>query len=367
MTARRVRTPLAFFQAFLLVTAAVHAQEAPAPISASMPEKDLAAALDRWIAPQAAAGAFAGVVLVARDGTVVFERGYGPADRERQHPISPDLRFNLASIGKAFTKVAIGQLVQQGKLRFTDTVGMVLPDYPNKEAHVATVAQLLNHTGGVANFFGPDFDAAPKDRFQSNADYFAFVAPKPLTFPPGTRNQYCNGCYIVLGEIVAKIAGMPYERYIHEHVFAPAAMKTAGFMTYGAPQTALPYTRQRGDGTTPVSAIGMHGNRGSAAGGSFARAADLLAFDLAVRREQLLGTVLTDWFYGNLDESAATAALSDPKAAGSAHLRGIGIAGGAPGANVVLEAGPTWTVIVAGNLDPPNAGRLASAVRRALR
>jgi D-alanyl-D-alanine carboxypeptidase len=345
----------------------VEAQDSTAPIAPSMAGDALAKALDGWIAPQAAAGSFAGVVLVAKDGRPQFEAAYGLADRQRQTRITSDLRFNLASIGKAFTKVGIGQLVQQGKLRFTDTVGALLPGYPNTDAHAATVEQLLNHTGGIADFFGRDFDATPKDRFRSNADYFAFVAPRPLTFPPGSRNQYCNGCYVVLGEIIARISGLPYERYVEEHVFKAAGMTTAGFVSYGDPATALPYTRQRGDGTTPESAIGLHGVRGSAAGGAFARAADLLAFDQAVRGERLLNSTLTDWFYGNIDEAGVVAALKEQSPAQGSALRGIGIAGGAPGANAMLEAGPTWTVVVVGNLDPPNAGRLATAIRRALR
>lgn len=364
----KTRLTLVLLLTATLVAAAPAQQDAAAPLSPAMSDAELANALDGWIAPQAADGSFAGVVLVARDGKPLFERAYGLAVRERRTPFSTDLRFNLASIGKAFTKVAIGQLVQQGKLRFSDTIGQVLPDYPNRDGRAATVEQLLNHTGGIANFFGTDFDATPKDRFRSNADYFAFVAPRPLTFPPGSRNQYCNGCYIVLGEIIATLTRLPYERYIEAQVFTPAGMTTAGFVSYGDAATALPYTRQRGDGTTPASAIGMHGNRGSAAGGVFARAADLLAFDLAVRRERLLNPVLTDWFYGNVDEAGVEAALKDKTPAqGSAMLRGIGIAGGAPGANAILEAGPTWTVIVGGNLDPPNAGRMASAIRRALR
>jgi D-alanyl-D-alanine carboxypeptidase len=351
--------------ALLLAGSTLLAQEAPAPVQASMTPAAFTAALDGWLGPQAASGAFAGVVVVARDGKVLFERAYGIADRERGTPMTTDLRFSVASIGKAFTKVAIGQLVQQGKLRFTDTIGRVLPDYPKPDARGATIAQLLDHTGGIVDFFGPEFDAAPKDRFRSNADYFAFVAPKPLLFPPGTRNQYCNGCYIVLGEVIAAIAGTPYERYIEDHVFAPAGMKTAGFLSVGDPAVARPYTRRRGDGVTPVVAVGMHGVRGSAAGGAFARPADLLAFDQAVRAERLLNPVLTDWYYDNVSEEEVPAALKAGRTSG--QLRGIGIAGGAPGMNAILEAGPVWTIAVAGNLDPPNAGRIASALRRALR
>jgi CubicO group peptidase (beta-lactamase class C family) len=198
--------------ALLLSGSVLLAQDAAAPVNASMSPAELTAALEGWLAPQASSGAFAGVVLVAKDGKVLFERAYGTADREHGTPMSADLRFSLASIGKAFTRVAVGQLVHAGKLRFTDTIGAVLPDYPNPEARDATVAQLLTHRGGIVDFFGPEFDRAPKEQFRSNRDYFDFVAPRPLLFPPGTRNQYCNGCYIVLGEIVAKVAGTPYER-----------------------------------------------------------------------------------------------------------------------------------------------------------
>ena len=92
--------------------------------------RQLGAYLDRL----ASTDEFAGVVLVARDGTPIFEKGYGPGDRNRHTRITPGLRFNIASIGKAFTKVAIGQLVVAGKLSRADTIGKLLPDYPNAAA-----------------------------------------------------------------------------------------------------------------------------------------------------------------------------------------------------------------------------------------
>src|ERR671913_378134 len=107
----------------------------PAPaINGSMSAEQLSTALDWYLAARTAAGEFAGVVLVAREGKVLFERGYGPADRKRNTPMQSTLRFNVASIGKGFTKVAVGQLVAQGKLALTDTIAMRLPDHPNKEA-----------------------------------------------------------------------------------------------------------------------------------------------------------------------------------------------------------------------------------------
>ena len=185
-----------------------------------------------------------------------------------------------------------------GKLKLTDTIGALLPDYPNAEAKPATVEQLLGFHVGVADFFGPDFEKADKNRFQSNHDYYAFVAPRPLTFAPGVRTEYCNGCFIVLGEIVARVSGLPYERYIQERVFAPAGMKTAGFLAYGDPEVAPAYTRPSPSAPW-ASADTAHGHRGSAAGGSYGTVRDLLAFDNAIRTHALLDAKMTAWFFDN--------------------------------------------------------------------
>jgi len=324
------------------------------PIDGRMSAGALASALDGYLSGLARSGDFAGVVIVAKDGQPVFQKAYGIADRERQTPMAADLRFNLASIGKAFTKTAIGQLIAAGKLKPADSIGALIPDYPNPEAKSATVDQLLNMRGGIADFFGDAFAAAPKDRFQSNHDYYAFVAPQPLTFAPGTRTQYCNGCYAVLGEIVARVSGAPYERYIEEHVFTPAGMKTAGFLAYGDANVAPPYTRPSPDAPW-APAIGMHGRHGSAAGGAFASAADLLAFDNAVRTRVLLDANTTAWFFENPADATRARAM-DP----------YGIAGGAPGANSSLESNGAWTVVTLGNLDPPNAVRVGETLAAAL-
>jgi CubicO group peptidase (beta-lactamase class C family) len=324
------------------------------PISATMSDTDLGAALDGYLANVARAGDFAGVVLVAREGRAIFEKPYGVADRERNVPMTAALRFNYASIGKAFTKTAIGQLFAAGKLKPSDTLGAILPDYPNPDARPATIDQLLHFRVGIADFFGEAFANADKSRFQSNHDYYGFVAPQPLTFPPGARTEYCNGCYIVLGEVIAKVSGVPYERYIQEHVFAPAGMQTAGFLAYGDPDVAAAYTRQ-GPGAPWTSGVGLHGRHGSAAGGSFGGVLDLLAFDNAIRTHVLLDAKTTAWFFENPSDASRPRAM-DP----------YGIAGGAQAANASLESNGVWTIVALGNLDPPNAVRVGTALARAL-
>lgn len=324
------------------------------PIDPGMREAELAAALDGYLSALARANDFAGVVLIAKDGRRLFERAYGIADWDRNTPMSADLRFNYASIGKAFTRAAVGQLIAAGKLKLTDTLGTIIPDYPNADAKPATVEQLLAFQVGIADFFGDAFARADKSRFQSNRDFYAFVSPKPLAFLPGERTLYCNGCYIVLGEIVAKVAGMPYERYVEERVFKRAGMKTAGFLTVADPNVAPGYTRA--SPSSPwTSAASLHPARGSAAGGSFGGVRDLLAFDTALRTHTFFDARTTAWFL-----------RSEEVTAGPRALARYSIGGGAPGANTSLESGGGWTIVTLGNLDPPNASRVGRALAAAL-
>ena len=150
------------------------------------------------------------------------------------------------------------------------------------------------------------------------------------------------------------MSGVPYERYIEEHVFAPAGMKSAGFLAFGDPRVAPGYTRRSPDRPW-TSALDLHGHHGSAAGGSYATVRDLLAFDAAIRTHVLFDAKMTAWFFEN------PADMSRPRA-----MDPYGIAGGAPGANASLESNGQWTIVTLGNLDPPNAVRLGEALVQAL-
>lgn len=339
----------------------------PIPLKPDMTAAEMTRTVDAYLEPLVRQDAFAGVVLIARDGVPLLQRAYGLADREAGVAASPDLRFNLGSVNKLFTRAAIGQLVAAGKLAMTDTVGALLADYPESPARRATVDQLLNHRGGIADFFGPAFVAAPKAGFRSNADYYRFVAAQPVRFEPGAREEYCNGCYIVLGAIVERVSGMPYETYMARHVFGPAGMTDAGWFLSDAlpPRVAKGYTRRTGPGLPdgPLHPnVAMHGAAGSAAGGGYATAADLLAFDSALRTGRLLDPQRTGWMLNG----AAGAGLATEGAAASRAGGAIGVAGGAPGINAGLESDGRWTIVVLANLDPPAATSVAQAIRTAL-
>lgn len=325
------------------------------PIHGRMPAPELARALDSYLSKLADDDSLAGVVLVAKDGKPLFEKAYGLADRSFKVPNIPAMRFNLGSINKSFTQVAIAQLVSAGKLSYGETLAKFVPDYPQEATRTATIEQLLGHTAGVSDFFGEEFARTSKDRFRSNADYFRFVSARPPLFTPGMRNQYCNGCYIVLGEIIERVSGLPYETYVARHVFEPAGMKVAGFLQTDAiePNVAEGYTRRTPDGRLRRS-IHMRGAAGSGAGGAYATAADLLAYDNALRERRLV------------DATGSARILRQPPTASGRLMGGYGIAGGAPGTNAVLDSDGVWTVVVLTNFDPPTGGNVGIAIMKAL-
>ncbi|HWI20437.1 MAG TPA: serine hydrolase domain-containing protein [Vicinamibacterales bacterium] len=310
----------------------------PVPVDPTLTPDEIDRRLRAYFSKLAADDVFSGVALVARNGVPVFMQAYGMSDREKKVSNTIRTRFNIGSINKMFTQLAVRQLTAEGKLAATDTLGKFFPDYPQAASRNATIDQLLNHRGGVADFFGSQFNSAPKDSFATNADYFSFVGSLPPTFAPGERNQYCNGCYIALGAIVEKVSGMPYEKYVAERIFGRAEMTSTGYPRTDRREAdmAIGYTRRGGDGTLRSNEA-MHGVTGSAAGGGYSTVLDLLTYVKAVKAGRLPG--------------------ASPD---------IGIAGGAPGTNAVVESRGEWTVIVLTNFDPPTGERLGVMLADAL-
>jgi CubicO group peptidase (beta-lactamase class C family) len=297
---------------------------APPPISASQSSAELEAALDAYNRPLVAEDRFSGVLLLAREGKAVFHKAYGLADRSTGLPNTIDTRFNLSSLNKLFTSAAMAGLKAAGRVKGDDTIGALLPDYPNPQARTATIDQLLNHRGGLSDFFGPEFEAMSPARFRSNADYFAFVAPRPILFEPGTQRRYCNGCYIVLGAVIARVSGMRYEQFMHENVFAPRGMTDTAWLQSDVPveRVAIGYSRRvPGHEGRLTANLFTRGASGSAAGGGFSTTSDLLKF----------------------------------VSASAGQMSAEAFAGGSPGSSTLVEGRGPGTAIVLTNLDPPAA------------
>ena len=319
-----------------------------APVSQPAPRvgisaEAMAAEIDKYVAPLAEAGAFSGAVLVARDGVPVFQKGYGLANREANVPNTPDTRLNVGSINKQFTRVALAQLAAAGKLTLDDAVEKHLPDYPNSEGRKTTIRQLVTHQGGVADWYDDvEFVRGPKANFRSNHDFYRIVSHKPLRFTPGSKTEYCNACFVVLGEIIERIAGMPYERFTQERVLTAAGMADSGFFQVDRPEPrmAIGYTRDGAQGLVPN--LTRRGAGGNAAGGAFVTPKDLLAFEQAIRGRRLLDEKWTAWFLDNRGQ--------------------IFFGGGGEGVSAALLGDGRWTVVAMANLDTPAGSSVAKAL-----
>src|SRR6266446_984118 len=277
-------------------------------------------------------GQFSGVVLVAQGGAPQFERAYGMADREAGRANDLETSFNLGSINKLFTGIAIRQLAAAGKLSIDSSLARAWPDYPNQDvARRVTVRQILEHRAGIqGNIF-----AAPPGKTRHDVvslqDYFELFKDQPLQFEPGSRQQYSNAGYIVLGLLIEKLSGENYYEYVRRHIYEPAGMSQTGSWRVDRwpANTAL----RRNTDFLP--------GKGSSAGGGYSTAHDLLRLLNALRAHKI---------------------PSAPEAGN------VGVAGGAPGLNAAVEGDLPggYDVIVLANLDPPAAERVSRLIRTAL-
>lgn len=250
---------------------------------------ELLSTIEKYLNQEASNDKFSGVVFIAKNDKPIFFNAYGMADKENKLPNKLQTKFNLGSINKNFTRVAIGQLVQQGKISFDDKLGKYLPDYPNKEAtEKVRIRHLVNMTSGIGDFFGTKFITTPKENFRTNSDFIPLFANNSLAFEPGTKEQYSNGGYVLLGAIIEKVSGQSYYDYVKESIFNVAGMtNTDSFETNKMPDnTAIGYTKSNLQSNW-MSNVKFRPFRGSAAGGGYSNAEDLLKYSIALKSRKL--------------------------------------------------------------------------------
>lgn len=286
--------------------------------------------LDAYLAKLVAADMLSGTVLVAKGDKPIFKRAYGLDNSKTPNGI--DTKFDLASLPKMFTSVAIAQLVQQGKLSYGDPIGKFLPDYPNKAAaEKVTLHHLLTHTSGLAEYSDKkEYRPARRagDKFKTLIDWFPFFANDALAFEPGAKSDYSNSNFIVLGVVLEKVTGQSYFDHVRGHIFKPSGMNS----------------------TT------LNVETGSSAGGGSSTAGDLLKFTVALRRHVLLSRKYTDI----ITTSKITTGEDEGYGYGFEvrHLNGrrvVGHSGGGEADNYLdMYLDDDYTVVV---LARPHAGR----------
>jgi CubicO group peptidase (beta-lactamase class C family) len=330
--------------------------------------------LDAYLEQAAASDAFSGAVLIAKNDRPIFEKAYGMANRSNSTPNKIDTKFDLGSMNKMFTSVAIAQLVESGKLSFTDTVAKLLPDYPNKVvAEKVSVHQLLTHTSGLGNYQNETY-IGNLNKMKAVADLLPLFANEPLAFEPGTKMVYSNSGFVVLGLIIEKVSGQNYFDYVKEHIFKPAGMVNTDSYEQSAnvANMAIGYMRMNDKGM-PDPSLPLRENtairpaKGSPAGGGYSTLGDMLRFSLALRGNKLLSKKYTDIVTTGKVEVAGP----DRKYAygfGDNVIDGkhiVGHNGGGPGVGANFDMFPEagYTTVILTNFSPPAMMPVVKKVR----
>ena len=299
---------------------------------------------------------FSGVVLLAKDGRPLFRQAYGAANRADAVANRPDTKFNLASMCKMFTALAVLRLVQAGRLRLEDRLISHLPDYPNRAvAEQATIAQLLTHTSGLGNYWAA-LAKSPADAAATVPETLALFVNDPLAGAPGAF-AYSNDGYVVLGALIEKLTGRDYYTHVRETIFRPLGMKNTDFYRVDEviPNLAIGYTRDLERPGAWRNNLLVTGVRGGPAGGGYSTADDLLAFANALAGNRLLSPEMTrEWTKGRIDYSKGRYGYGCSEEIVNGH-RIIGHSGGHFGiANELMifeDLGYTLIILTNGEVD----------------
>ena len=323
--------------------------------------------LDPWLGERAKSGAFSGVVLIARNGTPIYSAAFGQADRERNVPNTIDTRFNLGSMNKMWTAIAIAQLVERGKVDLDATVGRYVPDLPNQTIReTVKVRHLLSHTSGMGSYFRKGF-LRNKTYAATAADLTPFYADDSLAFTPGARMQYSNSGFALLGLIVERVSGQSFYDYAKANVIDRAGMKHAAYVDLRSrpADVAVGYAKPEDGGGEPTANWDNIEQHSSPAGGAYASAPDLIAFSRALWSGKLVSPALVKEFTTGKVAMGPQMQYAFGFGTGSIDAwRQVGHNGGIPGANAEFMMFPDQgvDVVVLANMDPPAATQVVARI-----
>jgi CubicO group peptidase (beta-lactamase class C family) len=350
-------------------------QPAPTGPAPKVTDTQIAEQIDRLVDSLVEADKFSGVALVTHDGKVVYERAAGLASKAYNVPNRIDTRFNLGSMNKMFTAVAIAQLAGAGKLRMEDSVGQYVAGLEEKTARTVTIRHLLTHTSGLGSFLNEKLDEK-KARLRSVADFLPLVAAETPTFTPGEKFSYSNTGFLLLGAVVEKASGQDYFTYVKERIYQPAGMADtdAYELDREVPNLAVGYTRTDIEGKFHPGPwrnnVLIQLTKGGPAGGGYSTAPDLTRFATAL----LGGKLLLPESVQVLTRPQVDASPSVKYGYGTmiSEVRGhpvVGHGGGFPGVSSRLDMYPDlgYTVVVLSNYDraaPPVFEKLRDLIAR---
>ena len=286
----------------------------PAAADSAPQRNQLSAEVDAAVLQQMKEEQIPGVGLaVVRDGRIVKAKGYGLANIEVGAPVTPETVFDAGSISKQFTATAILLLAEEGKLGLDDSIAKYFPEAP-PALKAVTIRHLLTHTSGIPDVSdGTDETHGVKGVVDFHREYTedelagAYLA-QPLDSQPGTKWNYCNACYDLLGFLIHRVAGKPYGDFLRERIFAPLGMTTTRVFSYA---DIIP---NRASGYGLVDGAWKNAPRwwsqsilSGAAGGLWMNVLDLAKWDAALYSERIIkrSSLEAMWTPVPLDDGSA--------------------------------------------------------------
>ena len=257
--------------------------------SCNMPDKSESSEIQDYLGKLTSKD-FSGVVLVAKEDSIIWHKAYGYANMEHEAENQLNTKFNIASITKMITAVGILKLYDSGKLSLETSIGKYLPDYPNEEVkNKVTIHQLLTHTSGLNNFYQVNFLETDKLKYNTTDDFLPLFADNALLSEPGEKYHYSASGFVVLGLIIEKVSGQNYYDYIREKIFEPAGMGNSMELAIDSVVTnkADGYTTFFGDSPN-LKKNDYYLAKASPGGFHYSTAVDLFNFMKALRNGELL-------------------------------------------------------------------------------
>ena len=328
-----------------------------APVPKPLTQTAAVAAWKTEIERSASSGKFSGVWLWSKNGKIITSGATGKADLEKGIDNTLDTRFRIGSMNKMFTAVATLQLIERSKLSLDDSIGKILPEYPNTNlASKVKVRHLLSHTGGTGDIFGPQFDAHRLE-LKTLQDYVKLYGKRDLQFEPGTKWEYSNYGFLLLGVIIEKISAKSYYDFVADNIYKVAGMTDSG----SEPESVQVANRSKGYMRDQFEMLSNQPTlpwRATSAGGGYTTAADLMKFADALMSNKLLKA-------DTLAEATRPQFTTGSYGFGfqigpKDQPRTYGHGGSAPGMNAILRVYPEsgQSVIVLCNLDTPSASHI---------
>lgn len=185
--------------------------------------------IDELVGKYTENGIFNGSVLVAENGNILFEKGYGYSDREQKTQNTPETKFRIASITKQFTAMLIMQLVEKGKIKLDAKLSEYLTYYRKDNADKITIHNLLTHTSGVPNYTNTEFMENHLSKSITPKDLIITYGNGDLEFEPGSEYKYSNTGYVMLGAVIEEVTGKKYETVLQEQILTPLEMTNSGY------------------------------------------------------------------------------------------------------------------------------------------